>query len=206
MKYPGHMKRILLSSVAGVILLGCASSPEPSVRYVDPGAQGQVAGTGIESQDIAAAAQKAAQSIVNLPAIAKAAKPPVILIAPVSNRSASPIDTDLYTTKLRGTLTQYATDKVRFLARDAAAKVNEREQELRESGAVEPGGTASTGRLGATYDYVLTAEVRGISTSSKQGQSDYFLVAFKLVDFRDILLWESQYEVKKEGRESAIYR
>lgn len=200
------MKRIFPTAVLAALLLGCASAPEPSVRYVDPGAQGQVAGTGLESQDIAAAAQKAAQSIVNLPAIAKAAKPPVIMIAPVANHSASPIDTDLYTTKLRGTLTQYVTDKVRFLARDAAAKTNEREQELRESGAVQPGGTVVTRRVGATYDYVLTAEVRGISTANTQGQSDYFLVAFKLVDFQDMLLWENQYEVKKEGRESSIYR
>ena len=200
------MKRALPALALAAFLAGCASAPEPSVRYVDPGAQGQVAGTGLESQDITAAAQKAAQSILNLPAVAKAAKPPVILIAPVTNRSASPIDADLYTTKLRGALMQYATDKVRFLARDAAAKANEREQALRESGAVQPGGTAAAGRVGATYDYVLTAEVRGISTSSKAGQSDWFLVAFKLVDFQDVLLWESQYEVKKEGRESAVYR
>ncbi|MCC7519107.1 MAG: hypothetical protein IT578_07975 [Verrucomicrobiae bacterium] len=201
------MKRLLLPAAAlAAFLLGCAEAPDPSVRYVDPGAQGQIAGTGLESQDISAAAQKAAQSIVALPAIVKAAKPPVILIAPVTNRSANPIDADLYTTKLRGTLMQYATDKVRFLARDASAKANEREQELRESGAVQPGGTATTGRIGATYDYVLTAEVRGISTANKRGQSDWFLVAFKLVDFQDMLLWESQYEVKKEGRENAIYR
>lgn len=200
------MKRLFAAAAFAALLFGCAETPEPSVRYVDPGALGEVAGTGLESQDIASAAQKAAQSIVNLPAIANAAKPPMILIAPVTNRSASPIDTDLYTTKLRGTLMQYAPGKVRFLARDAAAKANEREQELRESGAVQPGGTAATGRVGATYDYVLTAEVRGISTSSKRGQSDWFLVAFKLVDFQDVLLWENQYEVKKEGRENAIYR
>ena len=91
-------------------------------------------------------------------------------------------------------------------ARDAAAATNEREQQLRESGAVEDRGTAPTGRVGATYDYLLTAEVQGIATSSRDGQSDYFLIAFKLVDFKDVLVWEDQYEFKKEGRESAIYR
>ena len=29
---------------------------------------------------------------------------------------------------------------------------------------------------------------------------------FRLVDFKDILVWESQYEIKKEGRESGVYR
>ncbi len=200
------MKTTVIPALLALFLIGCASAPEPSVRYVDPSAQGQVAGTGIESQDVAAAAQKAAQSIVNLPAIAQAAKPPMVLISPVTNRSSSPVDSDLYTTKLRGTLMQYTSGKVQFLARDASAKTNEREQELRESGSVQDRGTAATGRVAATYDYILTAELRGISAANQQGQSDYFLIAFKLVDFNDILVWESQYEIKKEGRESTIYR
>lgn len=187
-------------------LAACASAPEPSVRYVDPGAQGRIQTTGIESQDIAAAAQSAAESILNIPQITQAKKPPIIIITPVTNRSSSPIDTNLYTTKLRGTLMQYTSGKVQFLARDASAKTNEREQQLRESGAVSSGGTATSGRVGATYDYLLTAELQGISTASREGASDYFLISFKLVDYRDLLLWENQYEIKKEGRESGVYR
>ena len=61
-------------------------------------------------------------------------------------------------------------------------------------------------RSAHTYDYILTAEVRGISAASNAAQSDYFLVAFKLVDYDDLLVWESQYEVKKEGRYHRIYR
>ncbi|NJK92472.1 MAG: hypothetical protein HC904_11955 [Blastochloris sp.] len=140
------------------------------------------------------------------PQIAQAPRPPIVIIAPVVNRSASPIDTSLYTSKLRGTLMQYGGGKVQFLARDASAATNEREQQLRESGAVQSGGTAQSGRVAATYDYVLTAELQGISTASREGASDYFLVSFKLVDFNDLLLWENQYEIKKEGRESGVYR
>jgi PBP1b-binding outer membrane lipoprotein LpoB len=195
-----------LGLVFPLMLVGCATAPEPSVRYVDPGAQGRVAGTGIESQDIAAAAQAAATSILQLPQIANASQPPVVIITPVVNRSASPIDTSLYTTKLRGALMEYGGGKVRFLARDAAAKTNEREQQLRESGAVQSGGTAGGKRVGATYDYVLATELQGIATATREGKSDYFLVSFKLVDFSDLLVWERQYEIKKEGRESGVYR
>lgn len=201
-----NRKHLLAGVGLPLVLVGCATAPEPSVRYVEPGAQGRVAGTGIESQDIAAAARSAAASIVQLPQIANASQPPVIIITPVVNRSASPIDTSLYTTKLRGTLMQHGGGKVRFLARDAAAKTNEREQQLREAGAVQPGGTAGTGRVGATYDYVLAAELQGIATATREGKSDYFLVSFKLVDFSDMLVWEHQYEIKKEGRESGVYR
>lgn len=198
--------RTMAAAPAVVFLTSCASAPEPSVRYVEPGAQGRVATTGIESQDISAAAQQAAASILQVPQIASAAQPPIVLITPVTNRSASPVDTTLYTTKLRGTLMQQAGGRIRFLARDAAAAANEREQALREAGSVQPGGTATTGRRAATYDYLLTAELQGIATASREGKSDYFLVSFKLVDFNDLLVWENQYEIKKEGRESGVYR
>ena len=127
-----------------LVVAGCATAPQPSVKYVNPGAQGSIAGTGIESQDIGAAAQKAATSILALPQIVKADKPPTILITPVNNRSASPIDTDLYTTKMRGILMQYSSDKVRFLARDVGWNTNNYEEQLRKQGAVQPG---ATGRL-----------------------------------------------------------
>jgi PBP1b-binding outer membrane lipoprotein LpoB len=199
------MKSLCLSAVTILMLVGCAD--EPNVRYVDPGAMSsRVAGTGVESQDIIAAAQKAAESLLNVPAITSARKPPVILITPVTNRSSSPIDTNLYTTKVRGTLMQYASGRVVFLARDASSVVNEREQQLRESGAVERGATGNAGRVAKTYDYILTAELQGLATATSKGQSDYFLVAFKLIDFQDVLVWENQYEIKKEGRESAVYR
>lgn len=192
---------LLLGLVAA--LAGCATqAPQPKVKYVNPGAQGGVAGTGIESQDIGAAAQKAAASILALPQIANAPTPPTVLITPVTNRSASPVDTELYTVKLRGILMQYGTSKVRFLARDVGWDVSKHEVQLRKAGEVQPGAP----RQAATYDYILTAELRGISASTRQGRSEYFLVAFKLVDFNDILVWENQYEIKKEGNENVIYR
>jgi PBP1b-binding outer membrane lipoprotein LpoB len=185
-----------------LVVAGCATAPQPGVKYVNPGAQSTVAGTGIESQDIGAAAQKAATSVLALPQIARADKPPTILITPVTNRSASPIDTDLYTTKLRGILMQYSSDKVRFLARDVGWDTNKYEEQLRKQGEVQPGAARSA----ATYDYILTAELRGISEASHKGRSEYFLIAFKLVDMNDLLLWEDQYEIKKQGNDSTIYR
>ena len=74
---------------AALAVAGCATAPQPSVKYVNPGAPGGVAGTGIESQDIGAAAQKAAVSILALPAIANATNPPTILITPVTNTVTS---------------------------------------------------------------------------------------------------------------------
>jgi hypothetical protein len=190
-----------VSCLCAAVLAGGCKSPE-GVRYVDPNAPGKVAGTGIESQDISAAAQKAAQSILALPRIAQAPTPPRVIITPVTNRSATPVDTELYTMKLRGILMQYGNQKVQFLARDASWATNKNEEALRAQGEVQPGAP----RQAATYEYLLTAELRGISASSSAGRSEYFLLAFKLVDYNDLLVWENQYEIKKEGNVNTIYR
>jgi PBP1b-binding outer membrane lipoprotein LpoB len=199
------MKQLLplsLGCSAVLFLAACANGPKP-VSYVDPNAQGTVAGTGIESQDVKAAAAKAAQSIVLLPQIASAPKPPIILIAPVINRSSTPIDGSLYTSILRDQLISSAAGKVRFIDRDLWEQ-NKKEQQMLDSGEVTGG---SGKRAALTYDYLLTAELQGIGLSNSQGQSDYSRVAFKLLDRKtDILLWTDAYEMKKEGGESAVYR
>jgi PBP1b-binding outer membrane lipoprotein LpoB len=194
--------RPVLVTIGVAVFAACSTTEKPNVKYIDPGSPGSKAGTGIESQDIGAAAQKAAESIVNLPQIAQAATPPTVLITPVMNRSASPIDTELYTVKLRGILMQYDRGKVRFLDRDVGWNASNNEMALRQRGEVQQG----QARNAATYDYILTAELRGISASSGKGRSEYFLVAFKLVDLNDVLVWEDQYEIKKQGNDSTIYR
>lgn len=199
-KIAGHLVPVI------ILLAGCAGPTQSNVSYVDPGSQGRVAGTGIESQDVNAAVYKAAQSILNVSEIAKAATPPVIMITAVVNKSSSPVDTSLYTSILRDTLMNSAGNKIRFLDR-SQAEDNQREQAMLNSGQVS-GATAPAGnRQAATYDYILTAELQGIAMASGQGQSDYFRISFKLVNrLNDLLVWTDSYQIKKEARDSAVYR
>jgi penicillin-binding protein activator len=199
-------KNLLLFCVLPLVFWNCADPTKPAVSYVDPGSQGKVAGTGIESQDVTAAANQAAQSILNVPEIARAAQPPIIMITAVQNKSSSPVDTSLYTSILRDTLIANAGSKMRFLDRSQAS-TNQREQEMIDSGEVAGAGVPAADRQAATYDYILTAELQGIGMASGQGQSDYFRIAFKLVDRRtDLVPWTNAYQIKKEGRDSAVYR
>jgi PBP1b-binding outer membrane lipoprotein LpoB len=194
----------LVSAVCTLLaLIGCA----PSVTYVDPSEPGKIASTGIESQDIIAAAKKAATSIRQLPAVTKAFRPQVILLTEVQNFSAIPIDTSLYTSMLRDNMMASADGKVRFIDRSKVA-TNEAEQQSINSGQVSGlNGATAKDRQAATYDYLLTAELRGFSMSSAKGQSDFHRVTFKLIDRRtDELKWTDAYQVKKEGRDSAVYR
>lgn len=201
-----NMKPVCYLSPLLVLLASCASPTQSNVSYVDPGAQGQVAGTGIESQDVNAAVYKAAQSILNVPEIVRASTPPVIMITAVVNKSSSPIDTSLYTSILRDTLMNNAGGKVRFLDR-SQADANQREQAMLNNGQVSGTEAPAQNRQAATYDYILTAELQGISMASGQGQSDYFRISFKLVNrLNDLLVWTDAYQIKKEGKDSAVYR
>ncbi|HEY8966819.1 MAG TPA: hypothetical protein VIM58_10265 [Candidatus Methylacidiphilales bacterium] len=197
-----NSRPLVLAALGAAALLAAGCSEDKNVRYVDPNAQGTVASTGIESQDINAAALQAAQSIVNVPEIAHALTPPVIIITPVVNKSSSPIDTSLYTSILRDTLLNNSGGKVRFLDRTNAA-FNEKEQEMANAGSVQGRGD----RDAMSYDYILTAELQGIGMASAEGQSDYFRISFKLIARKtDLLIWSNPYQIKKEGKESAVYR
>ncbi|MDX2225548.1 MAG: CsgG/HfaB family protein [Verrucomicrobiae bacterium] len=197
------MKKLpLLAVFSGVLFMaGCADGP--NVRYVDPSAKGAVAGTGIESQDLIAVTDAMARSILGTPQIANAAKPPTIVLLPVENTTRFPIDPDLFLTRIRGLLSEKCAGKVIFVARDRVEAVK-REKELKAEGKVS---SSEPSKQLTGADFFLTGSLKGLSQSSSQGQSDYVLYSFRLIDANtDNQIWESFREIKKEGFDSAVYR
>ena len=86
-------------SICGAAVLalvsGCASSgvKNPSgvpVTHMNADEQGFVAGTGVESQDLVMVADKMSRSILGIPQIANAAKPPTSCWIRWITRRASP--------------------------------------------------------------------------------------------------------------------
>jgi len=191
-------------------MTGCASSgvKNPSgvpVTRLNPDEQGFVAGTGIESQDLVAVADKMARSILAIPQIAQAATPPVVVLDPVENKTRFPINKDIFLTRIRAQLNSRAQGRVIFLARDRMATL-ERERNLKREGAV----TAATDPNVQEFkgaDYFLTGTLEGLSTRTRAGTSDYILYTFQLIDARtSAIVWEDMAEVKKQGLEDAAYR
>jgi PBP1b-binding outer membrane lipoprotein LpoB len=209
MKY----SRILaLSGITGALvwLAGCASDgvQTPAGRPVaEMGAdeKGFVQGTGIESQDLVAVSDKMARSILAVPQIAQAATPPVIVLDPVQNKTRFPINKDIFLTRLRTRLNSQAVGKVQFLARDRMVAL-ERERDMKQSGQV----TASSDPQKVEFkgaDFFLTGSLESLSTRTSQGQSDYVLYSFQLIDARtSVIVWEDAAEIKKQGLEDAAYR
>jgi hypothetical protein len=202
--------KLILPITTAAIVAGCASSgvKNPSgtgVTQLKPDEQGTVTGTGIESQDLVAVADKMSRSILGIPQIANAATPPIVVLDPVENKTRFPINKDIFLTRIRTQLNSKSAGKVTFLARDRMAAL-EKERNLKREGAVTSSSDANVQEfLGANY--FLTGSLEGLSTRTKAGTSDYILYAFQLIDARtSAIIWEDNAEIKKQGLEDAAYR
>jgi PBP1b-binding outer membrane lipoprotein LpoB len=200
-----------VSTLAALVLVaGCASSgvKNPSgvpVTRMTADEQGFVAGTGVESQDLVAVTDKMARSVLGIPQIANAATPPIIVLDPVNNETRFPINKDIFLTRIRSELNSKCRGKVTFLARDRMAAL-EKERNLKREGAVTASSDANVQEFKGA-DYFLTGELKGLSTRTSKGTSDYILYAFQLVDARtSAIVWEDNAEIKKQGLEDAAYR
>lgn len=184
--------------------LGCASEkPARPPQYVDPGAQGTIAGTGIESQDLLAATDKMTRKLLETKELqAPKGEVPTIGLLPVENRTRFAIDKEIFNTRIKALLNERAQGQLRFVARDRMDAVK-KEKQLKEQGEV----TGGQRRRPYGVDYFLTGELSGLSTSTKDGRSEYLLFTFRLIDAETSQeIWEGMHELKKEGTEDAVYR
>lgn len=208
------MKRDIVSLSLMMVLValgtGCASRgvKNPSgvpVTEMRPDERGFVAGTGVESQDLVAVTDKMARSILNVPAIATAERPPVIVLEPVINETRFPINKDLFLTRIRGQLISKAQGKVEFLARDRWDTL-QKERALKRAGEVTAASDPTVQEFKGA-DYFLTGKLQSLTTRTSQGVSDYILYSFQLINARtSAIVWEDQAEIKKQGLEDAAYR
>ena len=200
----------LCSLGIAVALTGCASSGvrNPSgvpVTQMSADERGFVAGTGVESQDIVTVTDKMARQILATPEIAQAQGTPRIVLLPVENNTRFPINKDLFLTRIRAQLNSKAAGKVRFLARDRIAAL-EQERALKQSGQVTSNSDPNVQEFKGA-DFFLTGKLEGHSTRTGQGQSDYILYTFQLIDPRTSdIVFEDFHEIKKQGLEDASYR
>jgi PBP1b-binding outer membrane lipoprotein LpoB len=202
---------LTLSSAAVLALAaGCASSgvKNPSgtgVTRLNADEQGTVTGTGIESQDLVAVADKMARSILSRPQIANAPQPPFIVLEPVVNETRFPINKDMFLSRIQTELIKQAGSKVTFLARDRMAAL-EKERNLKRQGEV----TATADPAAQEFrgaDYFLTGKLQGLSTRTSKGTSDFIQYDFQLIDARtSAIIWADSADVKKQGQEDAAYR
>jgi PBP1b-binding outer membrane lipoprotein LpoB len=196
-------------AVLALVMAGCASGVKnPSgvpVTQMSADERGFVAGTGIESQDIVAVTEKIARNVLNIPEITAAQGTPRVVLLPVVNETRFPINKEIFLTRIRALLNEKAAGKVRFLAREQMAAL-EQERALKQSGQVTTSSDPNVQEFKGA-DFFLTGKLQGTTTRASQGTSDYVLYTFQLIEARTSdIVYEGFHEIKKQGLEDAVYR
>ena len=181
--------------------MGCATKTKRTT-YVDPDAYGAVEGTGLEARDVRAVADQMARELLSSPVVQGFEGAPRIALLKVKNRSRFLIDQDILTTLITDKLVSNAAGTVAMLDRALVEEI-QAERDAKRAGSVDAQGFKAM----AGADFFLTGEVRGLSASTDEAQSDYVLIRFQLTDAESgIVSWSSSYEMKKEGSWGVMYQ
>ncbi|MCB2155537.1 penicillin-binding protein activator LpoB [bacterium] len=187
-----------------LLLAGCAKESF-EIRDVDPGKAGEVRSLGPESQDVKRVADLMMRSLLQSSAIQNSPNAPTIAMLPMVNNTRYAFNKEVFTTLLKAQLNRDSDGAMYFIGRDAMEDI-EAERDAKRAGEVDFDPDRET-RTVAGADFFLKGRVDGLSTASREGQSDYMVYAFKLIDAESgIEVWEDLFEVKKEGRDDVIYR
>ena len=190
-----------LAAAAFMLVAGCGIKTKKTT-YVNPDTYGSVEGTGIEARDVRAMAQQMATELLGSAAFTGFSGTPRIAVIPVKNRSRFLIDQDIFTTLITDLLIQNAAGKLAVLNRDIVDQILA-EREAKRSGQVDSAGLKAL----AGADFFLEGEVRSLTASTADAQSDYVVIRFQLTDAESgIVSWSNSYEMKKEGSWGVMYQ
>ncbi len=182
---------------------GCViSTGQGKTKILAPSVDDNLGGTGTESGDVRAMAERMAREIVGINWPTQGVVPRISVL-PLDNQTRFRIDPKLLQNKLTKDLVNFANGRVVFLARDSEmAVMNER---ARKRAGIYDQGKSTKAMAGA--DYVLKGEMRSLSKASREGVSDYILYSFSLIDAETgVILWMGDYETKKQGTTGVIYQ
>lgn len=192
------------------IVLGLALAALPGcadhfpVRNVDPSTPGRVRALSPESQDVDQVANQMLRSLIETPSIKNAPAPPTIAMLPMTNNTRHAFNQEVFTSLLKARLNSKAAGKMTFVGRDIMSDIKA-EREGKRQGELDYDPSKRVKSV-AGVDYFLKGRVDGLSNASGQGQSDYYVYTFKLVDAESsVELWEEPFEIKKEGRDDVVY-
>jgi len=210
------MKTTYIAALAAVLALsGCATpnldnSAGRRVVYQDVSTTStQVAGVGMEAQDIVSSTDKMVRDILSNPAIAGRTTPPRIIIDSeyFANDSSSRVNKNLITDRLRIELNRAAQGRLVFVARHYGDMVS-KEREAKRSGETDRGTIRST-KAKAGADFRLGGRITSLdANSSRTGTlSRYHQISFELIDLEyETIAWSGMFEFKKEAQDDVLYR
>ena len=188
-----------LAALAAAAALG--SGCGASMERIDPSRDDDVGGTFIDSADVIAVTDKAAEDLTKV-LLQSPRSDLVLVMSTIKNESLQPINTALLTDRLRDKLVRDTAPRVKYPAREFMDEVLAERSAKREGVFTEKERKAL---LGA--DYLLTGRINSLSKRYEGDRADYFQLGFTLIDAEDAtIVWTNQYEFKKAGDSGVIYQ
>ncbi|MSR46721.1 MAG: hypothetical protein EXS13_06610 [Planctomycetes bacterium] len=195
-----------LATVIGVFLATACGTP---TQRIDPDQDDAIGGTGIDSADVRATADKIARSVLAMDRVFARGTPYVVVQDP-KNETRFPINDSIIVDEIMTVLIQNSGGRVQFIDRENWEAI-QRERQLKRSGAVSvPTDGSGQPNLAAAplgTDLFLFGTLKSISKSDGTLDSDYIVATFRLTDAETgAVLWQDDHKWKKLGEKGVIYR
>ena len=188
---PGVATRagLVLALALTAVAAGCAGQ----TARMDLDSEDDALLGGIGSKDFRTACFEMAQSMVRLPQIQNAAKPPTIAFVDMVNNSDELLNADDLLYKMRTELIKNSGGRMLFLDRDIIEQIRS-ERRDKQRGKV----TTSGGKPVYGADFFLAGRVESIRRSRGRTQTKYMRISVRLTDASSsAIVWEDDYELKK---------
>lgn len=206
------MRRVALLAAAGLVLSACQTVQNTAgtpTTYVDPATSGMVKGVGIESQDIISMTDQMMRDMLTEPRLANAAKAPNVIIDAeyFTNESASRLNRNQITDRLRVGLQRAAQGRMNFVGRHYADMVAH-ERNLKREGVTDKGSNP-TAKAQKGGDYRLGGRITSLDQRDvKTGMLQrYTQIIFEMTDLETAeIIWSGIYEFAKAAGDDVIYR
>ena len=177
---------------------------------LDPNSRGIVTGTGLESRDISAMADRLVRDLLQRPDFVQAPKPPRVICdsSRLINKSSQRLDTDMISDQLRAQLMRAAAGRIRFISRENIQDVQD-ERELKRNGQVDVA-TKGMARAMAGSDYKLTGRITSLdSRNNNTGMTQRSMqVVFELIDLEtsESVYISEPYVILRAQGDDVVYR
>lgn len=179
-------------------LVGCGHS---STERLSPDDE-VIIDTYVSSADLRSMSQRMARSLIQVKQVAQAVNPPRIAFLELANRTEDEIDSYNLLSQIRTLLIKHSQGRVIFLDRERIDAIN-RERDLKRRGSVGSSGE----KILSGVDFFLTGRAYSLTKRFEGATSTYYRFSFRLTDAESgDIIWEDEYEFKKAGRTSIMYR
>ncbi len=180
---------LVLTLALAAVVTGCAGQ----TARMDLDSEDDALLGAIGSKDFRSVCFEMAQSMVRLPQIQNAAKPPTIAFVDMVNNSDEILNADDLLYKMRTELIKNSGGKMVFLDRDIIEQIRT-ERRDKQRGKV----TSSGGKPVYGADFFLAGRVESIRRSRGRTQTKYMRISVRLTDASSsAIVWENDYELKK---------